>query len=63
MTFEESIKRLDEIVKEMDNAELPLEESLELYKEGTLLIADCKKQLEEAELTVEKLSYKGEKND
>ena len=63
MTFEESIKRLDEIVKKMDNAELALEESLELYKEGTLIIADCKKHLEEAELTVEKLSYKGEKND
>lgn len=58
MTFEESLTRLDEIVKKMDNSDISLEDSLDLYKEGTLLIAECKKQLNEAELTIEKLSQK-----
>lgn len=63
MTFEESLTRLDEIVKKMDSTDLSLEDSLDLYKEGTLLIAECKKALNEAELTIEKLSQKENKND
>lgn len=60
MTFEQSIKRLDEIVEIMSKNDVPLEESLKLYEEGTLLVKKCKEQLSEAELKVEKLSQKGE---
>ena len=52
MTYEESIARLDEIVKKLGDGGLPLDESLDLYKEGTALAVDCKKMLEKAKLQV-----------
>jgi exodeoxyribonuclease VII small subunit len=52
-TFEKNLERLDEIVRRLEDAELPLEKSLELYEEGMKLSAVCHKQLEEAEGRVE----------
>ena len=63
MTFEKSMGRLEEIVKLMDTNDLSLEESLKLYEEGTLIVANCQKELESAQLKIEKLSQKGEEND
>ena len=60
MTYEESIARLDEIVRKLGDGGLPLDESLELYKEGTALAVDCKKMLENAKLQV---SIAPEEND
>lgn len=56
MTFEDSIKRLDEIVKSMEGEKLSLDEALELYKEGVELSVECKKSLENAKLQVRTLS-------
>ncbi len=56
MTYEDSIKRLDEIVKVLESGKLTLNEALDLYKEGVALSADCKKLLENARLQVETLS-------
>lgn len=53
MTFEESMERLEQIVRIMERGEAPLEDSLNLFKEGTLLVAECSKLLEEARLQVE----------
>ena len=53
MTFEQSMERLEQIVRVMEKGEAPLEESLNLFKEGTQLVADCSKLLEEARLQVE----------
>jgi exodeoxyribonuclease VII small subunit len=58
-SFEESIGRLEEIVKLLERGEAPLEESLTLFEEGTALIKSCGKQLEAAEQKVVKLR-KGE---
>lgn len=55
MTFEQSLERLEEIVKHLEKGDLPLSDSLSLYEEGTALIAACSKQLDEAEQTVVKL--------
>lgn len=52
MTFENSIKKLEEIVSKLENNEISLEESIEMYKEGITLLGDCRKQLENAELLV-----------
>ena len=60
MTYEESITKLDEIVKKLTDGGLPLDESLDLYKEGTALAVDCKKMLEKAKLQV---SVASEDND
>lgn len=55
MTFEESIKRLDEIVKLLEKGDAPLDSSLKLFEEGTALVRECSKLLDEAELKVVKL--------
>lgn len=52
MNFEKSLKRLDEIIKKLDSNETPLQESIELYKEGASLLGDCRRQLDEAEMLV-----------
>ncbi len=56
MTFESSMKRLDEIVKALEGDNLSLEESLDLYKEGVELSVECKKSLENAKLQVKTLA-------
>lgn len=55
MNFEQSLKRLEEIVRQMEQGNVPLEESLKLFEEGTALAAACSKQLDEAELKVVQL--------
>lgn len=48
MSFEKSVKRLDEIVSLLESGELPLEKAVELYTEGVAAAAECKKELNEA---------------
>ncbi len=55
MSFEQSLDRLEEIVRHLEKGDLPLSDSLALYEEGTALIATCSKQLDEAEQKVVKL--------
>lgn len=55
-TFEESMARLDEIVAALEKGDVPLEESIRLFEEGTALSAQCAKLLDEAELKVTKLT-------
>lgn len=59
MTFENSMKRLDEIVKAMEGEKLSLDEALDLYKEGVELSVECRKALESAKLQVKTLSAEG----
>ncbi len=54
-TFEAAMKRLEEIVRTMERGELPLEESLKLFEEGTALVRSCTAQLDEAEMKIVKL--------
>jgi len=51
--FEECIQRLEKIVQELEQGEVPLEKSLTLFEEGMQLSASCRKELEEAEGKVE----------
>ena len=55
MSFEQSLDRLEEIVRHLEKGDLPLNDSLVLYEEGTALISACSKQLDEAEQKVVKL--------
>jgi exodeoxyribonuclease VII, small subunit len=55
LSFEESLNRLEEIVRHLEKGDLPLNDSLSLYEEGTGLIAACSKMLDEAEQKVVKL--------
>ncbi len=57
-TFEKNLERLDAIVRQLEDADLPLEKALQLYEEGMKLSQVCHKQLEEAEGRVEILRKK-----
>ena len=54
-TFEASMQRLEEIVRTMERGELPLEQSLKLFEEGTALVRSCGTMLDEAEMKIVKL--------
>ena len=55
-TFEENMQRLEQIVRAMERGEVPLEESLKLFQEGTELVRTCGKLLDEAQLQVKKIA-------
>lgn len=55
LTFEENMQRLEQIVRAMERGDVPLEESLKLFQEGTKLVESCGKLLDEAELQVKKI--------
>ena len=59
LSFEASLDELERVVKELEKGDLPLEQSLALFEAGMKLSADCKRQLEEAEMRVEILIKKG----
>lgn len=55
MSFEQSLSRLDEIVRHLEKGDLPLNDSLSIFEEGTGLIRRCGAMLDEAEQKVVKL--------
>ncbi|WAH39012.1 exodeoxyribonuclease VII small subunit [Alicyclobacillus dauci] len=57
LTFEDAMKRLEEIVRQLEAGELPLSESLEKYQESMQLVKFCREQLDKAELQLEQLSF------
>lgn len=54
-TFEQSLSRLEEIVRLLERGDAPLSESLGLFEEGAGLVKSCSKLLEEAEQKVVQL--------
>ncbi|MGM9548822.1 MAG: exodeoxyribonuclease VII small subunit [Faecousia sp.] len=54
-TFEESMARLEQIVRAMERGDVALEESLKLFQEGTELVRGCQKLLDDAQLQVKKI--------
>ena len=59
LSFEEAMARLDEIVRSLEKGDAPLEDSLNMFEEGTGIIKLCTEMLNTAEQKVLKLS-KGE---
>jgi len=49
LSFEETMKELEDIVQELEKGELNLEESMKKFEKGMALSKDCSKFLEEAE--------------
>ena len=56
LTFETALGRLEEIVGQMESAELPLESIIGKYEEGMKLLAFCEQKLEAAEKKIELLT-------
>jgi len=59
LNFEENIRRLDEIIAAIEGADMSLEASLALYKEGVALAETCSKTLDAAEKEVMVLTKSG----
>ena len=58
--FESAIAELDAIVKRMEEGDLTLEKSMELYERGLQLSRFCHSTLEAAERRIEILNERGE---
>jgi exodeoxyribonuclease VII small subunit len=58
LSFEAGLNDLEAIVKELENGDLSLEDSIALFEKGISLSDKCRLQLEEAETKVEILLKK-----
>ena len=58
--FEAAIAELESIVKQLEQGDLPLETSLQLYERGVQLSRFCHARLEEADRRIELLSERGD---
>ena len=54
-TFEKSLNDLERIVKQLEEGDLPLEESLKLFEEGVKLSRECRDRLTNAERRIQVL--------
>ncbi len=61
--YEQSMLRLEEIVELLESGELPLEESMKLFEEGTKLSAECYETLKKAEQKITLLADIEKKED
>lgn len=52
VTFEENMKKLADIVLELEKGDVPLEKTVELYGEGVKISALCRNQLESAKIKI-----------
>ena len=54
-TFEASLEALEQIVRDLEQGDLPLEKSLELFEQGIRLSRECQERLSQAERRIEVL--------
>ena len=59
ISFEGNIKKLEEIVKQLEKGDLELESSMALFEEGVRLTAACETHLRDAEQKIIKLDKEG----
>lgn len=55
LPFEAALVRLEQVVRQLESGEIPLEEALALFQEGVGLVRQCNGQLDTAEARIEKL--------
>jgi len=60
ITFEDAMKRIEEIVSKLENGNTSLDESVELFEEATKLCAFCNERLETAEQKIKTLTINSE---
>jgi exodeoxyribonuclease VII small subunit len=59
LAFEQAFAQLEEVVRQLEAGNLPLERSLELYERGMALARLCQKKLDEAEQKVSQIAGVG----
>lgn len=55
MNFDEALQQLEQVVRQLEAGNLPLERSIELYKQGMSLSNECHQKLQQIEVEVAKL--------
>ena len=55
MSFENNMPRLEQIVRALERGDVPLDESLKLFQEGTDLVRSCQNMLDNAKQQVQKV--------
>ncbi len=61
-SFEQALRRLEEIVRKLEQGEITLDESISMYEEGIALSKSCMEKLTQAELKLKKLGKDMEGN-
>jgi len=61
-TFEDAIRRLEEIVERLEHGEVPLEQAMQLYEEGLTVSRLCAEKLKKAEIVLKRLTKDAEGN-
>ncbi len=56
LNFEDALKRLEDIVRKLENGDVPLDQSIALYSEGEKLRGLCQQRLEAAQAKIEKIT-------
>jgi exodeoxyribonuclease VII small subunit len=60
LSFEDALKRLEEIVRTLEKGEAPLDQSIELYQEGDRLRRHCEARLRDAQARIEQITFGGD---
>ena len=60
-TFEENLKKLENIVDQLESGEIDIEKSVELYEKGMLLKNNCEAKLKKVELQIKKIKMENNK--
>ena len=55
LSFEQALQQLETIVGQLEKGQVPLEESIAIYEQGTALKAHCESKLRDAEARIEKI--------
>ena len=63
LTLEESFARLDELVERLEDRDVPLEESFQIYKEGMDLLKSCNEKIDTVEKKMQQINNDGEMSD
>ena len=57
LSFEDALRRLEEIVRTLERGEAPLDQSIELYQEGDKLKRHCEARLKAAQARIEQIAF------
>lgn len=57
LTFEAALKRLEEIVRQLESGEAPLDDAIKLYEEGEKLKQQCEARLKDAQMRIEQIQF------
>ena len=58
ITFEQAIEELENIINRLEEGDVPLDETINLYEKGSELKDFCEKKLQSAEVKIKKINQK-----